>query len=160
MKKNYLTPIVFIIIFSSCFVISNKNKTGTILNSKITEMTIEENNDKLNTILYGKIVDIDTHEDISFASFELTRPMTAEELGLTLHLYPIKSLPLNSIKKFSANTDTIGNFYFKEITEGTYKGQLFYVGFEPLKIDSLVIEKGKKIKLIIGLKRNGKFILD
>ena len=123
-----------IIIMSSCIKTTQKisdsnNNESTVLKRK--EVKLRNDTDYM--IIEGNVIDIETKEKLPFINIGV------ENI-------------LNNEKFKSSSTDKYGDFSFLIDKEGKYTIHIKTLGYKEINIDSINFEKGRNIKLNIGLK--------
>ena len=138
MKRKFsLYILLTIIIMSSCIkttqIISDSNNIESIV---LKRKEVIHNGNYNSMIFEGNIIDLETKEPIMFIKMILTNLE-------------------NNIKPDTITTNSEGKFWFLIKKEGKYTLNINGLAYKELMINDIIFEKGKKIKLKIGLKIAG-----
>ena len=107
----------------------SNNKESKVLKRE----EIKQRDDVDYMIIEGNVIDIETKEELPFINIGVENILNNE--------------------KFKSNsTDKYGNFSFLIDKEGKYTVHIKTLGYKEINIDSINFEKGRNIKLNIGLK--------
>ena len=134
-KRNFSFAIIMtIVIMSSCIkptqqIYDSNNNESKVLKRK--EVKLRDDVDYM--IIEGNIKDIETKEELPFINIGFRNISNNENFK-------------------STSTDKYGNFSFLIDKEGKYTIHVKTLGYKEINIDSINFEKGKNIKLNIGLK--------
>ncbi|MFC3810892.1 TonB-dependent receptor domain-containing protein [Lacihabitans lacunae] len=107
-------------------------------NSQATSLDLEGDKPKGNAKIYGNVVDEALTTAVEFANIALIYTKTKKPVDGTM-------------------ADENGKFEMKKIGDGKYSIQVSFIGYEPLIIPNIVIEKGNDLDLgVIKLKQSTK----